>query len=290
MYSLDKLTKVIDESALHGRVAHIPRPKFMGRKQEIVMPHWGGYNDGYGQVTLGGTKTGKTETTVWCLSNWIDFDTLIVCAAQVDHDAAYAKLYNWAVTEKESRGDNDRPFNFLFIKTLSELPPIDSFTNNDFTDADGDSMLLGEYRDRRTYVIIDDMVTQKNQAQVCDYYIRCRKYNCSIEYITQDWRETPALVKKNAFVFRIHRGLSKANIKGISNKISHSLDSDEFYRAYEYATQVNDDDLNYQEHVCRELGVDTTTSDDIRPFMVIDNTVGHGNQIRKNFTEVLYFE
>jgi hypothetical protein len=46
-------------------------------------------------------------------------------------------------------------------------------------------------------VVIDDMMLDKNQDKVLQYYIRCRKKSVSIAYLAQSYFVIPKVVRNN---------------------------------------------------------------------------------------------
>ena len=85
-------------------------------------------------------------------------------------------------------------------------------------------------------VIIDDMLLDKDQAPVVNYYIRCRKLNCSIAYLSQSYFDIPSLVRKNCsyLVFLKIGGLRE--IKDILRNFGLGLSKDQLMGMYDYAT------------------------------------------------------
>lgn len=299
--------EVIEQALENGDIIFIPGQQVNDdHTQHPLMPKWNGHEDGYGVLTIGGTKVGKTYACRWALTGMIDFDTLIVCCAIPD-EGEYRKLRQWCVDESKRRDEENRatdahnrkyprdqqpllrPFRYLFVNNFGLMPDVDrDFEQDQFMGDNGD-LLLNQYRDRRTYIIVDDMVNKKNQKLIEEYYIKCRKYNCSIEYISQSWADTPNIIKKQAFVFKLHMGLSPQQVSMIASKVSTPLDLDQFKEAYKYATTPDADDIEYARKVATALGIKKADSSKVRTFMYIDNTADFGKRIRKNFNKFIEF-
>lgn len=74
-------------------------------------------------------------------------------------------------------------------------------------------------KDESHLIIIDDLVLAKNQEQVCEYYIRCRKQNVTVIYLSQSYFKIPIIIRQNC---------NYAVILGIGNKRSMNLMLSEF--------------------------------------------------------------
>jgi len=92
-------------------------------------------------------------------------------------------------------------------------------------------------KDESHLIIIDDLVLAKNQEQVCEYYIRCRKQNVTVIYLSQSYFKIPIIIRQNC---------NYAIILGIGNKRSMNLMLSEFaigaskeqlMEMYKYATK-----------------------------------------------------
>jgi len=46
-------------------------------------------------------------------------------------------------------------------------------------------------------IIFDDMVSETNQKSIIEYFIRARKLNCSVMYLSQSFYQTPILIRRN---------------------------------------------------------------------------------------------
>lgn len=76
---------------------------------------------------------------------------------------------------------------------IESTPSVDSFDKKD-----------------RHLIIFDDMVLEKNQKAIIDYYIRARKQNCSVMYLSQSFYQTPIMIRKN-IGYLVIKKLSSAN-------------------------------------------------------------------------------
>ena len=112
--------------------------------------------------------SGKTSF-VYNLLHIMDgtFDKVFVICANKDEP-----LYNHLVDKSKGR--------IVISEGISSIPDMDSFKKDD-----------------QTLIIFDDLVNKKNQSPIINYFIRCRKKNCSAIYITQSYYEVPTIIRKN---------------------------------------------------------------------------------------------
>jgi len=69
-------------------------------------------------------------------------------------------------------------------------------------------------KDVNHLIIIDDLMLAKNQDQVQEYFIRCRKKNVTIMYLAQHFYKIPIIVRQNSNYFVILKAGNKKSYKG----------------------------------------------------------------------------
>jgi len=86
-------------------------------------------------------------------------------------------------------------------------------------------------------VVWDDLVLNKNQDAVEKYYMRARKKNCSVIYLSQSYYDIPKFIRKNSnYLVILNLGGSKREQNAILNEWSTDLDRDELNAIYNDAT------------------------------------------------------
>jgi ABC-type dipeptide/oligopeptide/nickel transport system ATPase component len=116
--------------------------------------------------------------------------------------------------------------------------------------------------EEQSLVVLDDLVLEKNQKKIEEYYIRCRKLNISVIYISQSYFAIPKIIRQNVSYLIVKQVSSSRNLKLIANEYSLGLDSKQLIKVYDYCTQKKSD------------------------FMLID--IDHKDiRFRKNFTFVI---
>jgi hypothetical protein len=127
-----------------------------------------------------------------------------------------------------TRNKDEPLYNFLGKKSdsiqikegLHNIPPLDKM-------------------DKKTnhLVVFDDLVLAKDQSSIVNYYIRARKLNCSVIYLSQSFFDIPSIVRKNCsyMVFLKIGGLRE--IKTILRDFSLGCSKEQLINMYDYATK-----------------------------------------------------
>ena len=128
-----------------------------------------------------------------------------------------------------SRNKDEPLYRFLETKSdqikitegLQSLPDLDSFD-----------------KDHNHLVVLDDLVLEKNLKPVEEYYIRCRKKNVSIIFISQSYFRIPKLIRSNCSYLVLLKLSGTRDIRMILSECGLGLTAEELYKVYEYATAV----------------------------------------------------
>ena len=86
-------------------------------------------------------------------------------------------------------------------------------------------------------MIADIMRSEKFKAIVKELFIRCRKLNISIVFITQSYFRTPKDVRLNTTRYILMKIGSKKELKNIAEENSGHLDFKDFLKIYNYCTK-----------------------------------------------------
>lgn len=88
-------------------------------------------------------------------------------------------------------------------------------------------------------VVWDDLVLSKNLNNVEEYYMRARKKNCSVVFLSQSYYDIPKFIRKNSnYLVLLDLGGSKREQTAILNEWSTDLDKDELKAVYNDAVSV----------------------------------------------------
>ena len=96
-------------------------------------------------------------------------------------------------------------------------------------------------RDKKVLIIFDGMIvdimrSEKCKAIVKELFIRCRKLNISIFFITQSYFKTPEDARLNSTHYILMKIGNKKELKSIAEENSGHLDFKEFLKIYNYCT------------------------------------------------------
>ena len=97
-------------------------------------------------------------------------------------------------------------------------------------------------RDKKVLIIFDDMIADimrraEFKAIVKKLFIRCRKLNISIVFITQSSFRTPKDVRLNSTHYILMKIGNKKELKSIAEENSGHLDFKDFSKIYNYGTK-----------------------------------------------------
>ena len=120
-------------------------------------------------------------------------------------------LYNWLA------GENDR---IKLIEGVMNTPKLDDFDK--------------EYNH---LVVWDDLVLSKNLDYVEKYYMRARKMNVSVIFLSQSYYDIPKFIRKNSsYLVILNLGGSKREQTAILNEWGTDLQKEDLKKIYNDAT------------------------------------------------------
>lgn len=123
-------------------------------------------------------------------------------------------LYNWLVSQDE---------NIKVLEGMNNNPKLDDFDKK-----------------YNHLLIWDDLVLSKNLDSVCEYYLRARKKNVSLMFLSQSYVDIPKMIRKNStFLILFDLGGSTREQNYILKEWSSDLDKDELRAIYEDAVKTN---------------------------------------------------
>ena len=96
--------------------------------------------------------------------------------------------------------------------------------------------------DKKLLMIFDDMIadimrSEKFKAVIKELFIRCRKLNISIVFITQSYFRIPKDAKLNSTHYILMKIDNKKELKSIAEEKSGHLDYRDFLKMYNYCTK-----------------------------------------------------
>ena len=141
------------------------------------------------------------------------------------------KIYQYLINKREQAG----------IKNLSDPHAFIEYSN-DMNDVLEDINNYNKNTDKKVLIIFDDMITdimrsETFKAIVKELFIRCRKLNISIAFITQSYFRTPKDARLNSTHYILMEIGSKKELKSIAEENSGHLDFKDFLKIYNYCTK-----------------------------------------------------
>ena len=166
-------------------------------------------------LIIGPSGSGKTNTLLHLINNFHPIDKIYLYAKDTDE-----KKYQYLINKRKQAG----------IKSLNDPHAFIEYSN-DMNDVLDDINNYNKNRDKKVLIIFDDMIadimrSEKFKAIVKELFIRCRKLNISIVFITQSYFRTP----KDARLNSTHYILMKIENSG-------HLDFTDFLKIYNYCTK-----------------------------------------------------
>ena len=97
-------------------------------------------------------------------------------------------------------------------------------------------------RKRKILIIFDDMIAdivtnKKFQSIIEELFIRCRKLNISLVFITQSYFSVPKDVRLNSTHYLIMRIINKKELQNIAINHSTEIDYKDFMKVYRECTR-----------------------------------------------------
>ena len=173
----------------------------------------------YRILIIGGSGSGKTNALLNLISNQPDIDKIYLYAKD-----PYEKKYQYLINKREKVGLNH--FNDLndmqvVYKNIEDYNPI---------------------RKRKVLIIFDDMIADmisnnKLNPIVTELFIRGRKLNISIVFITQSYFKVPKDVRLNSTHFFIMKIPNKRELQQIALNHSSDIDFKDFMNIYNKSTK-----------------------------------------------------
>ena len=168
----------------------------------------------------------KTNTLLHLINNFHPIDKIYLYAKGTDE-----KKYQYLINKREQAG----------IKNLND-PQVFIEYSNDMNDVLENINNYNENRDKKVLIIFDDMIadimrSEKFKVIVKEDFIRCRKLNISIVFITQSYFRTPKDARLNSTHYIPLKMGNKKELKSIAEENSGHLGFKEFVKIYNHCTR-----------------------------------------------------
>ena len=160
------------------------------------------------------------------------FGTIAIITRNADEP-----LYNYL------KSKNDQ---IVIKEGLSNLPQLDKFDKK-----------------INNLVVLDDLVLSKDLSSVENYYIRARKLNCSVIFISQSYFKIPKIIRNNCSNMILLKLSGNREVNMILSEFGLGVSKEQLMNMYEYATREKFSPL------------------------IIDLEKDPSDRFRKGFTEIL---
>ena len=177
------------------------------------------HNWPFRMLTIGPSGSGKTNTFTHLINNFHPIDKIYLYAKDTDE-----KKYQYLISKREQAG----------IKNLNNPHAFIEYSN-DMNDVLDDINNYNKNRDKKVIIIFDNMIadimrSKKFKAIVKELFIRCRKLNISIVFITQSYFRTPKDARLNSTHYILMKIGNKKELKSIAEENSGHLDFKDFFK------------------------------------------------------------
>ena len=177
-------------------------------------------------LTIGPSGSGKTNTLLHLINNFHPVDKIYFYAKDTDE-----KKYQYLINKREQAGIKNLNDPHAFIEYLSDMNDVLEDINN-----------YNKNRDKKVLIIFDDMIadimrSEKFKAIVKELFIRCKKLNISIVFITKSYFRTPKDARLSSTHYILMKIGNKKELKSITKENSGHLDFKDFSKIYNYCTK-----------------------------------------------------
>ena len=175
-------------------------------------PKWPYISDHpYRILMIGGSGSGKTDLLLNLINNQPDIDKIYLYAKDL-----YEAKYQFLIKKRESTGLKHFNYPKAFITYLNDMQDV--YKNIDEYNID---------KERKILIVFDDMIAdmihnKKLNSIVTELFIRGRKLNISLVFITQSYFKVPKDVRLNTTHFFIMKIPNKRELQQIG--LNHSSD------------------------------------------------------------------
>jgi hypothetical protein len=187
-------------------------------------------------VVVGASGSGKTNVAVEIMRRMDEtFNDITIITKNADEP-----IYNYLKTKMT-------PEELTILEGIESIPDLEDFDPED-----------------QHLVIFDDLVLEKNQKKIEEYFIRGRKRNISMMYLTQSYYKTPRPIRLNSNYLILKKLASKRDLNTILSEVNIGLKKEELLKIYKDCVEG-----------------------DFTNFMLIDIDAPNEEKFRKNFLDII---
>lgn len=205
-------------------------------KQHNPNYHIHGLKVPFRMLIIGSSGAGKTQTLLNVIHNMGDtFNDIYIITKNKNEP-----LYEYLEDKLGKHG-------LSVVEGINDAPDLDKDIN----------------KEDQTLIIMDDLVLERNQRTLEEYFLRARKQNCSLIYISQSYFAVPQMIRKNLTYLIIKQLANLPDLFRILREYSLGVDKKQLMKIYEASTKDNKQD-----------------------FLLVDLDAEPKDRFRKNFNDI----
>ena len=199
--------------------------EIVGANQTEHNKHWPYVPDHPCRILIvGGSGSGKTNALLNLLGHQEAGE--IIDKVYLYVKDPYESKYQYLINKREKTGRKHLGDSRAFVEYSSNINDvyenIDDYNPN---------------KDRKVVIIFDDMIAEKLPPKVTELFIRGRKLNLSIVFVTQSYFRTPKDIRLNCTHYFLMGIPNKRELQQICYNHSADTDFKDFQKMYRDATQ-----------------------------------------------------
>ena len=176
-------------------------------------------------LIIGGSGSGKTNALLNLIENQRDIYKIYLYAKD-----PYEAKYQYLINKREGVGINHFKDPKAFIEYSNDMHDV--YKNIDDYNPDKENKILIVFDD-----MIADMISNKKlNSIVTELFIRCRKLNISLVFISQSYFKVPKDVRNNSTHFFIMKIPNKRELQQIATNHSSDINTKDFIKVYKKCT------------------------------------------------------
>ena len=177
-------------------------------------------------MIIGGSRSGKTTVLLNLISQQDYIDKIYLYAKDLSEPK-----YEFLIKKREDAGIKHLNDSKAFIECSNTMDDV--YENIDEYNPNKKRKILIVFDD----MIADIMTNKKCQAVVKELFIRCRKLNISLAFITQSYFSVPKVVRLNSTHYLIMKINSIRELQNFAITHSSDIDYKNFMKIYKKCTK-----------------------------------------------------
>ena len=179
----------------------------------------------YRILIIGGSGSGKTNTLLNLIENHPDIDKIYLYVKDL-----YESKYQYLINKRECVGVNHLNDPKAFIEYSNDIRDVLKNINN-----------YNPNKENKVMIVFDDMIAdmisnKKLNSIATELFIRCRKLNISLVFISQSYFKVPKDVRNNSTYFFIMKIRNKRELHQIAINHSSNINTKDFIEIYRKCT------------------------------------------------------